>query len=331
MQLSSDRVQLAGGLEVSTLGVGAWSWGDRLFWGYDDTQEAGAKEAFNMAVDLGVNLFDTAEVYGAGSDPNSWGYSEVLCGRFARDYKGPSQDEVLVATKFAPLPHRFFDGRKSVSKALRASLERLGTDRIDLYQLHWPGFFADAAFWDGLADGYEAGLVRSVGVSNYSAKRLRAVHKALADRGVPLATNQVQYSLIHRTPEEGVLQACNELGVKILAYSPLAQGILTGRYSSSNLPTGPRASIFKDRVEDITPLLQALEKVGNNHGKSPAQVSLNWLMCKGVIPIPGARTQEQARENCGAMGWKLSPAEEAELDQLSQSFAQFPGMPLETM
>lgn len=115
-----------------------------------------------------MNLFDTAEVYGAGLDPNSWGYSEVLCGRFARQYQGTSQDEVLVATKFAPLPHRFFDGRKSVSKALRASLERLGTDRVDLYQLHWPGFFADAAFWDGLADTYEAGLVRAVGVSNYS-------------------------------------------------------------------------------------------------------------------------------------------------------------------
>ena len=188
---TGDRVRLAGGLEVSPLGVGAWAWGDRLFWGYDDSQEAAAQQAFNAAVDLGVNLFDTAEVYGAGADPNSWGYSEVLCGQFARQYQGPSQEEVLVATKFAPLPHRFFDGRRSVQKALRASLQRLGTDRIDLYQLHWPGFFADAAFWDGLADSYEAGLVRSVGVSNYSEKRLRAVHKALADRGVPLATNQV--------------------------------------------------------------------------------------------------------------------------------------------
>ena len=94
---------------------------------------------------------------------------------------------------------------------------------------------------------------------------------------------QVQYSLIHRTPEEGVLQACNELGVKILAYSPLAQGILTGRYSSSNLPTGPRASIFKDRVEDITPLLQALEKVGNSHGKTPAQVFLRCCACSRVL------------------------------------------------
>lgn len=317
---------------MSPMGVGAWSWGDSLFWGYDDSQEAAAQEAFNTAVDLGVNLFDTAEVYGAGADANSWGYSEVLCGRFARQYQGGSQEEVLVATKFAPLPHRFFDGRKSVSKALRASLQRLGTDRCDLYQLHWPGFFADAAFWDGLADSYEAGLVRAVGVSNYSEKRLRAVHEALSQRGVPLATNQVQYSLLHRTPEQGVMQACGDLGVKILAYSPLAQGCLTGRYSASNLPSGPRAAIFKDRVKDIAPLLQALQTIGKAHGdKTPSQVSLNWLMCKGVIPIPGARTAAQAKENCGAMGWKISPQEEAELDKLSATFTQFPGMPLETL
>jgi aryl-alcohol dehydrogenase-like predicted oxidoreductase len=175
---------------------------------------------------IGVSCF---QVYGAAADPSSWGYSEVLCGRFAREYKGSSPNEVLVATKFAPLPHRFLDGRKAVSKALRGSLERLGTDSADLYQLHWPGFFADADFWDGLADAYDSGLVRAVGVSNYSEKRLREVHKALAARGVPLATNQVQYSLLHRTPEKGVLQACDELGVKILAYSPLAQGCLTGR------------------------------------------------------------------------------------------------------
>lgn len=107
-------------------------------------------------------------MYGASADPTSWGLSETLCGRFARQYEGPSQNEVMVATKFAPLPHRFLDGRKAVSKALRASLQRLGTDKADLYQLHWPGFFADAAFWDGLADAYDAGLVRTVGVSNYS-------------------------------------------------------------------------------------------------------------------------------------------------------------------
>ena len=111
---------------------------------------------------------DFMQVYGASADPTSWGLSETLCGRFARQYEGPSQNEVMVATKFAPLPHRFLDGRKAVSKALRASLQRLGTDKADLYQLHWPGFFADAAFWDGLADAYDAGLVRTVGVSNYS-------------------------------------------------------------------------------------------------------------------------------------------------------------------
>jgi pyridoxine 4-dehydrogenase len=209
---TNDRVKLAGGLEISPIGVGAWSWGDRLFWGYDDSQEVAAQDAFNTAVDLGVTLFDTAEVYGASSDPSSWGYSEVLCGRFARQYEGPSQNEIMVATKFAPLPHRFLGSRQAVSKALRASLQRLGTDKADLYQLHWPGFFADAGFWDGLADAYQAGLVRSVGVSNYSQKRLRAVHKALGERGVPLATNQVGKERRAFTQTTNCLpQACQHL------------------------------------------------------------------------------------------------------------------------
>ena len=244
--------------------------------------------------------------------------------------------ELIVATKFAPLPNRFLDGRKAVARALRASLERLGTDRCDLYQLHWPGFFSDRQFWDGLADAYDAGLVRSVGVSNYSAKRLRAVHKLLKERDIPLATNQIQYSLLHRTPEmNGVKEACDELGVKILAYSPLAQGCLTGRYSSSNLPSGPRGRIFEQRMDKVDPLLSALKRIGEQEGKTCSQVALNWLICKDVIPIPGARNEKQAEENCGALGWRLSVDNLEELDQVSKSFVdssvEFPGMPLAQM
>jgi len=326
---SESLVELAGGLKVSPLGIGAWSWGDRVFWGYDDSQEGAAQEAFNAAVKSGINLFDTAEVYGIGT---AWGHSESLCGKFAREYPDKDQ-EILVATKFAPIPNRFFEPRKAVGQALRDSLERLGTDRCDLYQLHWPGFFVDAGFWDGLADAYDAGLVRSVGVSNYSEKRLRSVHKALAERGVPLACNQVQYSLLHRTPEEnGVKAACDELGVKILAYSPLAQGALTGKYSASNLPSGPRANIFKDRVTEVEPLLAALKEIGEANGdKTAGQVALNWVMCKGAIPIPGARSEKQALDNAGAMGWRMSDEEVARLDDASRTFAKFPGMPLADM
>lgn len=244
-----ERSVQIGGLEISAMGVGAWAWGDKAYWGYDSSQEIAAKEAFSKSIERGLNFFDTAEVYGVGVE---WGHSETLCGRFARDLQASTAaaaPEVIIATKFAPIPLR--TSRESVLKALRQSLERIGTDRCDLYQLHWPSFFFDAQYWDGLADAYDAGLVRAVGVSNYSAKRLAAVHRVLAARGIPLASNQVQqqphsciagfvqltvhiqvqYSLVHRTPEHnGVRKACEDLGVKLLAYSPLGQGLLTGSY-----------------------------------------------------------------------------------------------------
>ena len=258
VDFAEKTIQLGDKLEISPMGVGAWAWGDKAYWTYDSSQEAAAKEAFSKSLLYGLNLFDTAEVYGLGTE---WGHSEILCGRFAREMQVkavsvPSQ-EVIIATKFAPIPLR--TSRESVLKALRESLERIGADKCDLYQLHWPSFFFDAQYWDGLADAFDAGLVRAVGVSNYSAKRHAAAHRALAARGIPLASNQVylrlradpfggctasflpfaglllaaqvQYSLVHRTPEaNGVQRACEDLGVRLLAYSPLGQGLLTGVY-----------------------------------------------------------------------------------------------------
>ena len=184
----AERPISIGGLESSAIGVGAWAWGDKAYWGYDSSQEADAKAAFTKSLERGVNFFDTAEVYGIGT---GWGHSETLCGKFAKESnsKIPSNQEIIIATKFAAIPPRI--SRQAVVSALRDSLSRLGADRCDLYQLHWPSFFFDAAYWDGLADAYDAGLVRAVGVSNYSAKRLLEAHKALKARGVPLASNQV--------------------------------------------------------------------------------------------------------------------------------------------
>ena len=194
VDFAEKTIQLGDKLEISPMGVGAWAWGDKAYWTYDSSQEAAAKEAFSKSLLYGLNLFDTAEVYGLGTE---WGHSEILCGRFAREMQVkavsvPSQ-EVIIATKFAPIPLR--TSRESVLKALRESLERIGADKCDLYQLHWPSFFFDAQYWDGLADAFDAGLVRAVGVSNYSAKRLAAAHRALAARGIPLASNQVYLRL----------------------------------------------------------------------------------------------------------------------------------------
>eukprot|EP00291_Cryptomonas_curvata_P026987 CAMPEP_0172174562 /NCGR_PEP_ID=MMETSP1050-20130122/13738_1 /TAXON_ID=233186 /ORGANISM="Cryptomonas curvata, Strain CCAP979/52" /LENGTH=314 /DNA_ID=CAMNT_0012846561 /DNA_START=161 /DNA_END=1102 /DNA_ORIENTATION=+ len=311
------------------MGVGAWAWGDKAYWGYDPSQESAAKDAFSKSLELGINLFDTAEVYGIGTE---WGHSEILCGRFAREInaKGATSSispEIIVATKFAPIPLR--TSRESVLKALRESLERIGADKCDLYQLHWPSFFFDSQYWDGLADAYDAGLVRAVGVSNYSAKRLVAVHRALAARGVPLASNQVQYSLVHRNPERnGVRAACDDLGVRVLAYSPLGQGLLSGGYSKECLPGGPRGALFRDRFEQTAPLLSVMRAISESSGKTPAQVALNWCLCKGAIPIPGARNAKQAADNGGAMGWRLTADEVAALDEASAGIASSPGMPL---
>lgn len=226
---------------------------------------------------------------------------------------------MAVATKFAALPWRF--GRGSVLSALKKSLDRLGLASVELYQLHWPGIWGNEGYLDGLADAYEQGLVKAVGVSNYNEKRLRDAHARLKKRGVPLAANQVNYSLIYRTPElNGVKAACDELGITLIAYSPIAQGVLTGKYTPENPPTGPRANTYTPEfLTKLQPLMNRIKEIGASYGKSPTQVSLNWLTCQGnVVPIPGAKNASQAKEFAGALGWSLTGDEVEELRTLAR-------------
>ncbi|CAM9943836.1 unnamed protein product [Ascophyllum nodosum] len=266
------------------------------------------EEVFGNCVRDGVNLFDTAEVYGLGR-------SEYLCGKFRRDFKGSDKGGIVIATKFAPLPWRL--GRRSVVDACKASLDRLGAESMEIYQIHWPFGLLDARYWDGLADCVEQGLVKAVGVSNYGTDAVRQAHRALEARGVRLGSNQVQFSLTNRKPEtSGMLRLCEELDVRVLAYSPLAQGLLTGKYSMDFLPSGPRARLFRSQLPKIEPLISKIQEIGAPRDKTPAQVALNWCISKGTIPIPGAKNIRQARadENCGALGWRLSAEEIASLD-----------------
>jgi aryl-alcohol dehydrogenase-like predicted oxidoreductase len=225
-----------------------------------------------------------------------------------------------VATKFAPLPFRLRKG--ALVRALRASLARLGLARVDLYQVHFPYSLVPVPVWaDALADAVEAGLTRSVGVSNYSAAQMRQAHEVLSRRGIPLASNQVEYHLLKRKVERnGVLQSCRELGVALIAYSPLAKGLLTGKYTPENRPPGLRKyTARKGKLSSIQPLLGLMREVGQAHeGKSPAQVALNWIVCKGAVPIPGAKNAHQAQENAAAAGWRLAAAEIAALDEMSR-------------
>ncbi|MEH2194182.1 MAG: aldo/keto reductase [Nostoc sp.] len=300
---------------VTPLCIGTWAWGDKLFWSYGDRYGAEQlQEAFTAALEAGITFFDTAEVYGMG-------LSEKFLGQFIQQ----TQQPVQIATKFGPVPWRFT--AQSVSDALIASLKRLQLERIALYQVHWPFafFLSQETLMNALADEVKLGRIATVGVSNYSAEQMRDAHQILAARGVPLAVNQVRYSLLSRQVEsQGIITTARELGVTILAYSPLAQGLLTGKYSIDNAetPTGARKidpRFKKEGLQKIAPVISLLRKFGEKYDRTPAQVALNWLIAQGnVIPIAGVKTAEQVRQNAGALGWKLSDDEVGELELVSR-------------
>jgi aryl-alcohol dehydrogenase-like predicted oxidoreductase len=177
--------------------------------------------------------------------------------------------------------------------------------------------------WRTLADEVKRGRIGAVGVSNYSAAQMREAHQILAARGVPLAVNQVRYSLLTRQIEgKGISQTARDLGVTILAYSPLAQGLLTGKYTPSYKPQGARSidpRFSQDGLNKIAPVLSLLREIGEKYDRTPAQVSLNWLIAQGnVIPIAGVKTAEQVKQNAGALGWKMTQDEIAELEKITR-------------
>ena len=248
-------------LQVPRMGVGAMVWGDpkglaRLhpaqtaYGGAHGIEEE--RRAVEVSMEAGVNLFDTAAMY-------SMGAAERRLGELTRD------KDVIIASKY---PSGFSFRAENFSKELEATLERLGRDSIDLYQHHYPNArISIPDLMNRVADAVEAGKVRAVGVSNYSAGQMREAHEALAKRGIPLASNQVEYSLLHRQPEaNGVLDTCRELGVTLIAYSPLAGGMLTGKYSSQNRPGGffrrflPQYS--RKALDAIQPVIKLLQEIG---------------------------------------------------------------------
>lgn len=310
-----DSYTLSGSkVSISPIGVGTWAWGDRSVWGmggYDTglTRET-IKEAWTASIDAGVTLFDTAEVYGRGES------ERILGGLLADDSERAAS--AVVASKFMPMPWKL-EVRGSLLKSLRASLDRLGLPAVDLYQIHGPiSLRSHAVLADALARARDAGLVRAVGVSNYSAKETRSMVAALHEHGMQLATNQIEFSLLRRAPEtSGLLAACKELGVLPLAYSPIGQGRLTGKYSASNPPPGKR-NFSNHPMEVVDGVVAVLRRIGEKHGgKLPSQVALNWVMNKGAVPIPGAKNRRQAEENAGALGWSIDEDDLLELDRVA--------------
>jgi aryl-alcohol dehydrogenase-like predicted oxidoreductase len=302
---------------VNALGIGTWAWGDKLFWGYGDKYgPEQVKAAFNATLDAGVTFFDTAEVYGLGE-------SETLLGQFIKERGQP----VDIATKYGPAPWRF--GGDAVKDAVAGSLKRLQMSHIALYQVHWPFtfFMSQETLLNALADEVQAGRIGAIGVSNYDAKQMREAYEILAKRDIPLAVNQMQYSLLHRNIESNnILKTARELNITILAYSPLAQGLLTGKYNPENPPKPEGARALDPRfnsqgLQKIAPVLDLLTQLGERYGKTQAQVALNWLIAQGnVIPIPGAKNAKQATQNAGALNWSLTPEEVQKLDNATQAW-----------
>jgi len=319
------------GLTTAPLGLGTWAWGNQLLWGYTEASDPELRRAFDEAVTAGINFFDTGDSYGTGKLE---GQAERLLGRFRSEYAAEKSAaraaNVVLATKLAVYPWRLTG--QSFEAACRASLARMGRSQLEVAQAHWsPANYApwqEAALWDGLCRSYEAGLCRAVGASNFGPRQLRRFAGYCRDRGVPLVLNQVQFSLLSTAPlETGLVEVCGELGITVVAYSPLALGTLSGKYtlspdgrravpaqSTAALPSGPRGFLLQRVLPGAEELVQTLEVIARQRGRTVAQVALNWCVCKGAVPIVGARNAAQVRDNLGALGWRLGPGEVAALD-----------------
>ncbi|MDI2128668.1 aldo/keto reductase [Yinghuangia seranimata] len=293
---------------ISRIGLGTWQFGSRQ-WGYGDAYDTvTARALVGRALELGVTLFDTAEVYGRGA-------SERILG----EALGSEASRVVVATKFAPvLP------LAPITRArARASLGRLGVERISLYQAHFPNpLFGMDTVMQGLAELRDQKLVDEVGVSNYDLARWRRAEHALGHR---VLSNQVEFSLVRPGPARDLVPWAAEHGRVVIAYSPLGQGLLGCRYDAYNPPSGFRARrpLFRpDNLRRATPLLELLQEVAAVHGASPGQVALAWVLRHGpVVAIPGASSVEQLEQNVAAAELDLTDDEFAALSECAAAFS----------
>jgi aryl-alcohol dehydrogenase-like predicted oxidoreductase len=297
--------------QVSRIGLGTWQFGSRE-WGYGDTYAAGAaRDIVARARALGVTLFDTAEVYGLGK-------SERILG----EALGDERADVAVASKImpvAPLP-------AVVKQRARASAKRLQLDRIPLYQIHQSNpLVPDSVIMPGMRDLLESGVIGAVGVSNYSLDRWQKADAAL---GRPVISNQVHFSLAHPQALRDLVPFAEREGRIVIAYSPLAQGLLGGKYGLDNRPGGVRATnpLFgTENLRRIEPLLQTLRDTATDVGAKPAQVALAWLISlPGVVAIPGASSVEQLEFNVAAADIELPADARDALTAAARAFRPVP-------
>jgi aryl-alcohol dehydrogenase-like predicted oxidoreductase len=298
---------------ISKIGLGTWQFGAKE-WGYGEGYAGSvARDIVRRAVDLGVTLFDTAEVYGLGR-------SERILG----EALGMRRESVFLATKLLPI----LPVAPVVEQRAVASANRLGTRLLDLYQVHGPNpLVSDGTTMRGMRALQRVGLVAEVGVSNYSLARWQAAEEAL---GARVLSNQVRYSLVDRAPEKDLLPFAAGAGRVVIAYSPLAQGLLSGRYDRSNRPANRvRASnplFLPENLDRANELIVVLREVADAHHATAAQVALAWVIRHpAVTAIPGASTVEQLEGNVAAADIELSDDEYAALSAASDRFRPVTG------
>ncbi|KAL1857107.1 hypothetical protein Daus18300_010450 [Diaporthe australafricana] len=311
----------AGTIPLPNLCIGTWSWGDSWTWKNASKDAVAELEgAWTCMSDTNLFFIDTAEVYGQGE-------SERIISKLRQNSKLTTDEfrsRLVIASKFIPIPwpptRLLLPG--GMVKFCKASLERLGLEEMDLYQIHGPTHFINSidAMAGGLAKCVELGLTRSVGVSNYSKDEMITIDEALKKRGLRLASNQVEFSLLRTLPEKsGLLEECKKRGIVLMAYSPLGMGRLTGKYSKEN-PPPPGRKFGNFPMEQLAPLLDALRNIGEAHGVKSSAVALKWVIQKGAIPLGGVKNAKQAEENARSASdeWVLSENEMAELDKHAQ-------------
>ncbi|RFA96255.1 aldo/keto reductase [Pyrobaculum aerophilum] len=300
-------------MRVSRIGLGAWQFsGDA--WGAVTYEQA--KAVVSKALEVGINFFDTAAVYGRGR-------SEEFLGRAIRELG--ARDHVYIATKI----HGDWLRRIDILTSVENQRRRLGVDAIDLYQIHWPACWHNTPICETmktLEELVDRGLVRYIGVSNFPLALLERARSCLSR--VDIVTSQNRYNIIEREADKELLPYLRREGIILIAWSPLAKGVLTGKYTPSNLPT------FEDvrrndplftpqNLKLVWPVVEEIMRIAKAHGKTPAQVALNWLIRDPwIYPIPGAKTPEQVVENAGAVGWSLSDDEWRTLDRLGWEASQ---------
>jgi len=305
-------------ITISPIGLGAWQFSNYRFGPFSTWQPVETAEIDGIiaaALARGVNWFDTAELYGFGRS------ERALAAGLQR--AGKSNGSVRIATKWSPILRT----ARSIEATIHKRITALAPYDIDLYQIHFPGAIASVEDqMDAMAKLAKSGRIRSVGVSNFSAKQMRTAHKQLQKNGLALSSNQVHYNLLNRDIESnGVLQAARELGVTIIAYSPLAMGLLTGKFHENpgllNARPLNRRRSLRRMLEASRPLIERMSSIARRYDASVTQIALNWLIhVPGdlVVAIPGATKIRHAEDSAGAMAFQISQEEWGELETASR-------------